>query len=184
MSVFRILLAAAGLLAAQERWFKTYPTAPFKEYWTLNLEVRRLDKALPDITKEFSKAKATLVVPLANLPASINPPTQQLRYSLSLSAAKRVVKRLRTMGKLADLQIRPALDRSPAAEIRQKRTKLEAERAANARAFQAMPNSAALVEEALEHMRQAEKAQEPGDSDVLLNMTVLEVQTVLEVPAK
>lgn len=154
------------------QWLKLYSLSPYREHWTMTVEVKDMGKDLSKVLNVFSKAGAALTQLLENFPASKIDKTQQLSYRLSLRSARAALKNLKEVGKFADPLVRPAAEPIPLPEIKEKIQKLMAEKEAHAKELSAMPATSALAEELLEHLLMVESVHERTDTEVLLNITI------------
>ena len=155
-------------------WLKTYSLSPYKEYWTLVIEVRKLDRDLPKILIIFSEGKAKLTQPFATFPASKIEHSQQLSYRLELKSAKKALKNLRKIAAFPEPLVRPAAEVVPMAEVKDKINRLISEKTAHSKELSAMPALSAIVDELLEQLLLVEAVRDKTDAEVLLNMTIQE----------
>lgn len=156
------------------QWLKTYSLSPYKEFWTLRVEVPSLEKDRPKILNIFSKAGARLIQPLESFPSSKIDKTQQLSFKLGLKAAKAALKRLRKVGSFLEPATRPSAEPVPIPEVKDKIQRLISEKTAHAKELASMPAVSAVVDELLEQLLMVEVVQGKTDTEVLLNMTIQE----------
>jgi hypothetical protein len=162
--------AAAPAPRARPYWLKTYPLSPYRETWTGELAVKKLDDAMPKVTDAVEKGGARLTQPLSLFVASAT--ERQLSFIVPLPKAKALLQALRKVGKAADPAVRPHAPRVPLEEVREKLARLSREKAALA------PSSAAAeaVDEMIEHLTAAEAVARSTDGEVLWNLTVKEAR--------
>jgi len=163
---------AAPVSPAKPQWLKMYSTIPYRETWTGELAVKKLDAALPKIVAAIEKDGGRLTQPLANFIGSST--EQQLSLIVPLSRSKALLKALRKLGKTAEPAVRPHAPRVPVEEVRGKLTTLTQEKREKWGALAQTPAAAALVDEMIEHLANAEAAARPMNEEVLWNMTVKE----------
>lgn len=159
-------------MAPAAYWLKTYSLSPFKEHWTLSIDVRNFERDLPKILAELASVGAAPSVPLENMAGSEKDKVQQLSYRLSLEAAKRGLKKLKKIGTVSAPVVRPEPDRPSLPEVKEKITRLIAAKKDRSTELGRVPDVSALVDELLEHLLLVEHIQEDRSSEVLLNMTV------------
>lgn len=185
-----VLLSAASLWGAEQRgamegnreliapipvqWLKTYSLSPYKEHWSVGIEVKDMEKETPKLIRVFEKAGAALTQPLDFFPVSRTEKSQQLSFRSSFKAAQAVLKVLRKTATLKDLRQRPAAEPISLAEVQGKINGLEADRKAHAAELAAMPAVASLVEELLAHLSSVRAIQKDSGSEVLMNVTLKE----------
>lgn len=155
-------------------WLKTYSLSPYKELWSINVEVKNLEKDAPRLAKSFEKAGASLTQPLAFFPSSRTDRSRQLSFRSSLKGAQAVLKILRKTAVVKDLRQRPAAEPISLKEISGKIEKLESDRRSRAAELASMPAVSALVEELLAHLSSARSVHERKDSEVLINIALKE----------
>lgn len=155
-------------------WLRIYPMTTYREFWTLEVEVRDLKKDLPRVMQALEQRGGTLAAPLANSAGSVSEGTQQLSYRLTISQAKGALKDLRKLGTFAPPLIRPAGERLPVAEIKTKIAELSRDKQQHGSELARMPAVSALVESVLSHLVSAEAIAERVEAEVVLNLTVEE----------
>lgn len=172
-----LLLAAATASAApaphaKPYWMKSYSLAPYRETWTGELEVKKVDAALPKLVAAVEKGGGRLVNPLAN---SVGAGTeQQVSVILPLPKAKALLAALRKLGKAADPAVRPHGEKIPLEEVRAKIAALTREKNEKWGALAQTPAASEAVDEMLEHLVTVEAVARSTDGEVLWNLTVKE----------
>ncbi len=153
-------------------WFKTYSTAPYKEYWTAELTVQDFPKTMPKVVDAVAKNGGKLTQPLRNFASSKKDEIQQLSFSLPLAGAKSLLKSLRALGTLPDPAVRTVGAPIPIDEVKAKIAVLMKEKTEHADALAQVPATAAAVEEILEHLLLVEEVSSRTDTEVLVNLQV------------
>lgn len=189
--VLALLLASVPVLAAERRpvnedldkqliaplptqWLKIYPLSPYKEHWSLDLEVKDYQKDAQKIVKLFQKAGASLTQPLDLFPVSRTERSRQLSFRSSLKSAQAALKAVRKAAVVEALRQRPAAEPVSLAELNGKIEKLAADRKAHESELAGMPAVSAAVEELFSHLLSARAVQERTDSEVLINVSIKE----------
>ncbi len=169
-------LVLALVLAAPVRgeWLKTYRVSTISENWTLELEVKDFDKDMPEVLQMFARSGAEITRPLSDFASSKRYRVQQVVYRLRKKVMKRLLKKLRRIGKVGNPGIIPS-PRVPLDEIRKKSKKLQAEKKVNTEALAKMPAVSALVSELQAHLAEVEQAARAPRS-ILVNLTIRERQ--------
>ncbi len=153
-------------------WFKTYSTAPYKEYWSADLATPDFAKTLPKVLEAIDKAGGKLTQPLRNFASSKTGETQQLSFAIPLTGAKSLLKVLRRLGDMADPSVRASGAPIPVAEVREKIRLLTAEKTEHAAELAKVPATSAAVEEILEHLLLVEEVSQRAGSDILFDLQV------------
>lgn len=166
--------AAAPAPHGKPYWLKTYSHSPYRETWSGDLSVKKLDGALPKVVSAVEKSGGRLTQPLALFAGSAT--EQQLSFIVPLKRAKALLQELRKLGKSADPAVRPHAAPVPLEEVREKLARLTRERAEGKAAFAAAPATAEAVDEMIEHLTFAEAVARSTDGEVLWNMTVKEAR--------
>lgn len=156
----------------EPNWLKAYPVTPFREFWTGNLDVKSLDKAVGDIVKAAEKTGASLTQPLNSYVSSEK--SKQLSLSIPQKKAEGFLKALRKLGTLPDPQKTPGLPRPDEKELRGKIDKLIKERVEKKAHLAQVPAAAEAADEILEQLLNAEALLKRTQDAVLLNLTVRE----------
>lgn len=174
-----LLLAAAAASAApaprpKPYWIKQYSLTPYRETWTGELAVKKLDAALPKVVAAVEKGGGRLIQPLAN---SVGSGTeQQVSVILPLKQAKPLLAALRKLGKAADPAVRAHSEKVPLEEVREKLGKLTAEKNEKWGALAQTPAASEAVDEMIEHLATVEAVARATDGEVLWNLTVKETR--------
>lgn len=153
-------------------WFKTYSTAPYKEFWTAELTVKDFPRDLPKALGAIEKAGGKLTQPIGNFAASRKDEVQQLSFTLPLKSAKELLKPLRRLGELAEPHVRAAGAPIPLAEVKTKIDLLMKEKTAHAAELAKTPATSAAAEEILEHLLLVEEVARHTDTEVLFDLQV------------
>jgi hypothetical protein len=153
-------------------WFKTYSTAPYKEFWTAELAVKDLGKGLPLVLEKISKSGGSLTQPLTNFVSSKTDASQQLSFTIARKGAAAFVKSLKKIGSLDEPAVRPAGVPIPAAEIQAKIDAINREKAEHPAALAQAPVAAAAQDEILAHLLLVAEVAKRTDAQVLFNLTV------------
>lgn len=156
----------------EPNWLKSYPVTPFREFWTGELQVKSLDKAVPALVAAAEKAGASLTQPLNAYVSSEK--SKQLSLSIPQKKAADFLKQLRKLGAMTDPQTQPGLPRPNMDELRGKIDKLIKERVEKKSALAQVPATAEASEEILEQLLNAEAMAKRTQDAVLLNLTVRE----------
>lgn len=156
----------------EPNWLKAYPVTPFREFWTGELKVKSLAKAIPAIVEAAEKAGASLTQPLDAYISSPN--SKQLSLSIPQKQAKDFLAILRKQGELAEPQKQQGLPRPDMNELRGKIDRLIRERVEKKNALAQVPASAEAADEILEQLLNAEAMAKRTQDAVLLNLTVRE----------
>ncbi len=177
--IIPLLLLAVSAAAApaphgKPYWLKTYSQSPYRETWSGDLAVKKLDASIPKVVAAVEKEGGRLTQPLALFAGSTT--EQQLSFIVPLKRAKALLQALRKLGKPADPAVRPHAAPVPLEEVREKLARLTRERAEGKAAFAAAPATAEAVDEMIEHLTFAEAVARTTDGEVLWNMTVKEAR--------
>jgi hypothetical protein len=174
-----ILLAVSAAAAApapaphaKPYWLKTYSQTPYRETWSGELTVKKLDAALPKVVAAVEESGGRLVQPLANFVGSAT--EQQLSLIVPLKRSKALLKALRKLGKAADPSVRPHAPLVPLDEVREKLARLTKEKKEQWGALAQTPAAAAAVDEMIEHLTAVEAVARTTEPEVLWNLTVKE----------
>ncbi|MBI2385522.1 MAG: hypothetical protein HYV14_05845 [Elusimicrobia bacterium] len=176
--VFLAAAAAAAVAApvphGKPYWLKTYSQSPYRETWSGDLAVKKLDAALPKVVAAVEKSGGRLTQPLALFAGSST--EQQLSFIVPQKSAKALLQEMRKLGKAADPAVRPHAAPVPLDEVREKLARLTRERAGSKAAFASAPATAEAVDEMIEHLTFAEAVASSTDGEVLWNLTVKEAR--------
>ncbi|MDE2492109.1 MAG: hypothetical protein KGM24_14770 [Elusimicrobia bacterium] len=153
-------------------WLRIYSTAPYKEFWTGELTLKRYARGLPKVIAAIKDAHGELVAPVAEQVGSRRHQVQQLSFSLSKRSAERLLKRLRRLGRLPAPAVRRAGAPIPLDEVNEKIRLLTAEKSANAAALAKMPAISAATEEILDHLLMVREVAERTDAEVRFDLVV------------
>ncbi|MDX6770137.1 MAG: hypothetical protein SF051_11445 [Elusimicrobiota bacterium] len=156
----------------EPNWLKAYPVTPFREFWTGDLQVKKLDKAVPAIVELVEKSGASLTQGLDAYISSDK--TKQLSVSIPQKKAKDFLKKLQKLGVMAEPRSQQGLPRPDMDELRAKIDRLIKERVAKKAALAEVPASAEAADEVLEQLLNAEALAKRTEDAVLLNLTVRE----------
>lgn len=156
----------------EPNWLKAYPVTPFREFWTGELTVKSLDKAIPAVVEAAEKDGASLTQGLNTYISSEK--TKQLSLSIPQKKAKDFLKLLRKHGTMADPLVQQGLPRPNMDELRGKIDRLIKERVDKKNALAQVPATAEASEEILEQLLNAEALAKRTQDAVLLNLTVRE----------
>jgi hypothetical protein len=186
--VFAVLLALSALPAAAsappsaapsaaprqapQYWFKTYSTAPYKQFWTIELAVKDFRRDLPKVAAQVKEEGGVLSAPMEDFAGSDKGGVQQMSFSLSLRRAKGLLRRLRRIGDAPDPRVRAAGAPIPLNEVEAKIETIQKERREHARALAEAPAAAAAQEEILEHLLLVRDVARRAETQVLVNLTV------------
>ncbi len=168
------LASAAPAPHAKPYWLKTYSLAPYHETWRGELEVKKLDAALPKVVAVIEKGGGRLTQPLANFVGSST--EQQLSLIVPQKKAKALLQALRKLGKAAEPAVHPNGMPVPLGEVREKLARLAKEKIENPVALAQTPAAAEAVDEMIEHLANAEAVARSTDGEVLWNLTVKEAR--------
>lgn len=164
--------AAAPAPQAKPYWLKTYSQTPYRETWSGELAVKKLDASLPKIVAAVEESGGRLVQPLANFVGSAT--EQQLSLIVPLKRSKSLLKALRKLGKADAPSVRPHAPPVPLDEVREKLSVLKKEKAEKWGALAQTPAAAAAVDEIIEHLTAVEAVARSMEPEVLWNITVKE----------
>lgn len=156
------------------QWIKIYPLSPYKEHWSLDLEVKDYEKDTQKIVTLFEKAGATLTQPLDLFPTSRTERNRQVSFRGSLKSAQAALKKLGKAATILEMRQRPAAEPVSLAEVNGKIEKLVADRKAHEAELARMPAVSVVVEELLGHLLNVRAVQERTDSEVLINISIKE----------
>lgn len=170
--VLALSAAAAPAPRAKPYWIKNYPMTAYRETWTSELAVKKLDAAMPKIVAAVEKDGGRLTQPLSNFVASAD--ARQIMFVLPLAKAKGTLAALKKVGKPTEPSVRPQGTPVDAKELRGKLEKLAEEKNDNPVAFAQIPLTTEVVDELIEHLSNAEAVERTAPSEVLWNLTVRE----------
>ncbi len=168
------LASASPAPHAKPYWLKTYSLAPYQETWRGELEVKKLDAALPKVVAAVEKSGGRLTQPLANFAGSST--EQQLSLIVPQKKARALLQALRRLGKVAEPAVRPNGAPIPLGEVREKLARLTKEKTENQVALAQTPAAAEAVDEMIEHLANVEAVARSTDGEVLWNLTVKEAR--------
>jgi hypothetical protein len=155
-------------------WTRLYSLAPYREVWTLTVDVKQYDKGLPDVLKIFDDANVKLTIPLTEFPHGAEAKSQQLSYKLTEKIGRGLLKKLQKIGAVTGPKITHAGEPVNLAEVSDKLAKLTADKSAHSTELAQMPSVSAMVDEMIQHLSAVKQVRESVDTEVLLNMTVRE----------
>lgn len=174
-----LLLAVAVSAAPSPRvahakpyWLKTYSLAPYRETWSGDLSVKKLDAGLPKLVAAVEKEGGRLTQPLSNFAGSST--EQQVSLIVPMKKSKALLAALRKIGKCPDPAVRPVGAPIPLDEVREKLARLTKEKTENKVALGQTPAASEAVDEMIEHLANVEAVARAADSEVLWNLTVRE----------
>lgn len=156
----------------EPNWLKAYPVTPFREFWTGDLQVKSLDKAVPALVAAVEKAGASLTQGLDAYISSDK--TKQLSISVPQQKAKEFIKTVRRLGVMGEPHVQLGLPRPNMEELRGKIDRLIKERVSKKAALAEVPAAAEASDEILEQLLNAEALAKRTEDAVLLNLTVRE----------
>jgi len=166
--------AASPASHAKPYWLKTYSLAPYRETWSGDIAVKKLDAALPNVVAAVEKGGGRLTVPLAQFVGSST--EQQLSLVVPLKKAKALLKALRKLGKVAEPAVRANGKLIPLDEVRQKLALLTKEKTEKWGALAQTPAAAEAVDEMIEQLSNVEAVARATEAEVLWNLTVKEMR--------
>lgn len=170
--LFALSASAAPAPHAKPYWMKNYSLAPYRETWTGELAVKKVDETLPKLVAAVEKNGGHLVQPLANSVGAAS--EQQVSLIVPLPKAKALLAALRKLGKAADPAVRPHGEKIPLDEVRAKIAALTFEKNEKWGALAQTPAASEAVDEMLEHLVTVEAVARATDGEVLWNLTVKE----------
>lgn len=162
--------AAAPAPRAKPYWIKNYPMTAYRETWTSELAVKKADDAMPKVVAAVEKEGGRLTQPLSNFVASAD--ARQIMFVVPLAKAKGALAAFKKLGKTTEPSVRPQGTPVDAKELRGKLEKLAKEKEDNPVAFAQVPLTTEVVDELLEHLKNAEAVERTAPSEVLWNLTV------------
>lgn len=171
--LFLAVCASAAPPRAKPQWMKTYSLAPYRETWTGEVTVKRLEVALPKVISAVEKHGGRLTQPLAIFVRSST--EQQLSLTVPLENAKALLAALRKLGK-TEPAVRPHGEKIPLPEVREKLKALSREKTENPAAFAAIPAVSQAVDEMIAHLANVEAVARSTEGEVLWNLTVKETR--------
>ncbi len=133
-------------------WFKTYSTAPYKEFWSGTLTVKDFARALPAVEAAVKTEDGTFTAPLGDFAGSGRDRVQQLSFTLPLDRARALLARLRRLGDLPPPGVRASGAPIPLQEVREKIARIMKEKEEHAADLARVPAAAEAQEEILEHL--------------------------------
>jgi hypothetical protein len=169
--LFFAVSAAAAPPRPKPYWMKTYSLAPYRETWSGELAVKKLDAAVPKVAAAVEQNGGRLTQPLALFVRSST--EQQLALTVPLRNAKALLIALRKLGK-TEPAVRPIGEKIPLPEVREKLRVLSKEKFENAAALARTPAVSEAVDEMIEHLANVEAVARSTDGEVLWNLTVKE----------
>lgn len=169
-----VALPAAAAPHAKPYWIKNYSMAPYRETWSGELDVKKLDAAVPKVVASVEKYGGRLTQPLKNFAASAD--EQQLSLIVPLKKSKDLLAAFRKLGACEQPAVRASGEPVPLAEVREKLGRLTKERTENRASFAAVPAAAEAVDEMIEHLANVEAVTRSSDGEVLWNITVKEAR--------
>lgn len=172
--LFAVCASAAPAPHARPYWLKIYSLAPYRETWTGDLAVKKLDAALPKIVSAVEKEGGRLTQPLANFVGSKS--EQQLSFTVPYKKSKALLASLRKLGKAENPAVRPNGEMIPLDEVRAKLARLTSEKNEKWGALAQTPAAAEAVDEMIEHLANVEAVARATDGEVLWNITVKEAR--------
>ncbi len=164
--------AATPAARAGNYWFKTYSTAPFKEFWSAELSVTDFALSMPKVLTAIERAGGKLTQPLRNFASSSKDGFQQLSFALPRAGAKSLLKTLRRLGEMPDPVVRPASAPIPVDEVKAKIALLMKERSEHPEALAKVPATSAAAEEILEHLLMVDSVAGHAGAEVLFDLQV------------
>jgi len=170
--LFAVFASAAPAPHARPYWLKTYSLAPYRETWSGELAVKKLDAALPKIVSAIEKGGGRLTQPLVNFAGSAT--EQQLSLTVPYKKSKALLAALRKLGKAGDPAVRRNAEMVPLDEVRAKLARLTSEKNEKWGALAQTPAAAEAVDEMIEHLANVEAVARSTDGEVLWNITVKE----------
>ena len=171
--LFLAVSAAAAPAHPKPYWLKTYSLAPYRETWSGELSVKKLDAALPKLTAAVENSGGRLTQPLANFVRSST--EQQLSLVVPLKNAKALLAALRKLGK-TEPAVRPYGEKIPLPEVREKLNLLSKEKFENSAALAKIPAASEALDEMIEHLANVEAVARSTDGEVLWNLTIKEAR--------
>ena len=155
-------------------WTRIYSLAPYREVWTLTVDVKDYAKGLPRVLKIFSDAGIKPTLPLEQFPHGADLKSQELSYRLTAKSGAGVLKKLQKAGAVGGPKVTHTGEPINLREVDDKLAKLSADRNAHQTELAQMPSISALVDEMIQHLSAVKMVRESVDTEVLLNMTVRE----------
>lgn len=153
-------------------WLKEYSLSPYREYWTVDAEVKNFEKDLPTAIEAVRKSGGRFTQPVESFASSRESKIQQLSLAISREGAKKLLKTLRKLGPTGEPRVRMEMNQIPAKEVKEKSDRLIKEKTENAAELARLPAAASLLDEALERLMFYEELAKKTDSEVLFNLTV------------
>ena len=176
MTALALLLAVSAAAAPPPRakpyWIKNYPMTAYRETWSSELAVKKLDDAMPKIVAAVEKDGGRLTQPLASFVAAVD--ARQIMFVLPLAKAKGTLTAFKKLGKPTEPSVRPQGTPVDSKELHAKLDKLAKEKADNPVAFAQIPLTTEVVDELIEHLSNADAVERTAPSEVLWNLTVRE----------
>ncbi len=172
IALLALLAVPAPAASAAPHWIKNYPLTAYRETWTSELAVKKLDEAMPKVVAAVEKNGGRLAQPLASFVAAAD--ARQIMFVLPLAESKKALAALRKLGKPSDPAVRAHGEPVDVKELRSKLERLSKEKMDNPVAFAQIPLTTTIIEELLEHLINAEAVQRTAPSEVLWNLTVRE----------
>ncbi len=172
--LFCVFASAAPAPHVRPYWLKIYSLAPYRETWSGELAVKKLDAALPQIVSAVEKNGGRLTQPLANFAGTKT--EQQLSLTAPYKKSKSLLAALRKLGKAADPEVRQNGEMIPLDEVREKLARLTSEKNEKWGALAQTPAAAEAVDEMIEHLTNVEAVVRSTDGEVLWNITVKEAR--------
>lgn len=151
---------------------KRHQAPDYAAFLSLALTVKDVPKARAEAEKALSAAGATSTVGKENQVGSDTVGYAQWSYAVPQAAAESLLKRLRKLGSVTRDSRQENIQPQDLGEVRLKRDRLAAERAAAKPFLDRFPATAAAAQEALEHLEAVLARSEAAKGRVLLNIAV------------
>ena len=153
-------------------WLRVYPLAQYRETWTVDAQVRDLDKDLPRVMAAVEKQGGRLAVPLQNSVASTSEGSRQLVYQLDEKQAKAALKALKKVARCSAPLVRPVGEKLPLDEIKSKMDALARDKESHGAALAEMPAVSALVDAVLANLGAARSVAGTMKTEVTLDLSL------------
>ena len=155
-------------------WTKTYSLAPYREFWTFDVDVKDYNKDLPKVMTLLEKSGAQATVPPTQMAHGADLKSQQLSYKIPAKAGHEFLKSLEKLGRFSAPKISHSGEPISLPEVKEKLGKLTSERDAHPHELALMPSIAFMVDEMIQHLSAVKQVRESVDTQVMLNLTVRE----------
>lgn len=155
-------------------WTKTYSLAPYREFWTFDVDVKDYNKDLPKVIALLEKSGAQATVSPALMAHGADLKSQQLSYKIPAKQGHEFLKKLEKLGRFSAPKIIHSGEPISLPEVKEKLAKLTAERDAHPHDLALMPSIALMVDEMIQHLCAVKQVRESVDTQVMLNLTVRE----------